>query len=264
MRFGVYLKGGGAKGAFQAGVLCALWQRGVRYNVVAGTSIGAVNGWFVVHNEFEALQNLYNQYQEPKGGKILSGLTVDNEELLSACRKIKSPFDPAIHAFYINYVDVRNGKLKEVVQDLKVEPPRGAVEKIGWSSLLPYNQPEQTLASYRQAIAQGTAKDSFEEDLPKGLYNGKQLDGGLVNNQLIRQALDHGDQIFIIIGYSGTRQDYIRDLDLTPAQRERILYIASDEPFNPEDTLAFTPEFLKKRFQEGYDKGFRFPILSFK
>jgi hypothetical protein len=44
MRRGLVLEGGGAKGAWQFGVLRALADNGIRFDVVSGTSVGALNG----------------------------------------------------------------------------------------------------------------------------------------------------------------------------------------------------------------------------
>jgi predicted acylesterase/phospholipase RssA len=61
------LSGGGARGAYEAGVVGALAARaGVRdgdplppYQVVCGTSIGALNGWFVATGQYEKLRELW-------------------------------------------------------------------------------------------------------------------------------------------------------------------------------------------------------------
>ena len=37
------LSGGGAKGAFEAGAIAALWKQGYRPDIVCGVSVGAVN-----------------------------------------------------------------------------------------------------------------------------------------------------------------------------------------------------------------------------
>ena len=43
MNIGLCLCGGGAKGAYQAGVIKALYDRGInKFNAISGTSIGAV------------------------------------------------------------------------------------------------------------------------------------------------------------------------------------------------------------------------------
>ena len=51
MNIGLCLCGGGAKGAYQAGVIKALYDRGInKFNAISGTSIGAVNGYFIFTN----------------------------------------------------------------------------------------------------------------------------------------------------------------------------------------------------------------------
>lgn len=45
----VVLSGGGAKGAFQAGVLCALHDEGIHPELVVGTSVGALNAAGLSH-----------------------------------------------------------------------------------------------------------------------------------------------------------------------------------------------------------------------
>lgn len=47
VKHALVLGGGGAKGAFQVGVLLYLYERGVQWDVVAGQSVGAVNGAMV-------------------------------------------------------------------------------------------------------------------------------------------------------------------------------------------------------------------------
>ena len=48
MRIGLCLSGGGAKGAFQAGVIKGLYDNGIsKFDAISGTSIGAVNGYYV-------------------------------------------------------------------------------------------------------------------------------------------------------------------------------------------------------------------------
>ena len=52
-RLGLVLEGGGARGAYQAGALKALFEAGYTFDGVAGTSVGALNGVMVAQNRFE-------------------------------------------------------------------------------------------------------------------------------------------------------------------------------------------------------------------
>ena len=48
----VVLSGGGAKGAYEVGVWKALKKMKIRYKIVTGTSIGAINGMMMAQNEY--------------------------------------------------------------------------------------------------------------------------------------------------------------------------------------------------------------------
>jgi predicted acylesterase/phospholipase RssA len=63
--YGLVLSGGGAKGAYEAGIIDTL-ARGIRdgsplrpYGGVAGTSIGCLNGWFVATGQYSKMRALW-------------------------------------------------------------------------------------------------------------------------------------------------------------------------------------------------------------
>lgn len=60
MKQALVLAGGGAKGAYQAGCIKALKELGFNFDIVTGTSIGALNGLLVVQEDYEALYNLWD------------------------------------------------------------------------------------------------------------------------------------------------------------------------------------------------------------
>ena len=57
--YAVALEGGGAKGAYEAGVWKALEEAGVNYNAVAGTSVGALNGAMMASRDLETALHLW-------------------------------------------------------------------------------------------------------------------------------------------------------------------------------------------------------------
>ena len=63
----IVLSGGGARGAFQVGVLKKLFEQGVQPEIISGTSIGAVNGFFAAQGSdgVEALETFWRQIEKP-------------------------------------------------------------------------------------------------------------------------------------------------------------------------------------------------------
>ena len=57
MKRAVVLSGGGAKGAYEIGVWKALRRLSINYDIVCGTSVGALNGVLMVQKDyFKALK----------------------------------------------------------------------------------------------------------------------------------------------------------------------------------------------------------------
>lgn len=56
---GLILEGGGAKGAYQIGAYKALKEMGIEFNGVAGTSVGALNGAYIVQDSIEIIEEIY-------------------------------------------------------------------------------------------------------------------------------------------------------------------------------------------------------------
>ena len=66
------LSGGASLGAIQVGMLRALDERGVRPDVIVGTSVGAVNGAFIAGREFsaEAVDELADVWRGMRRGRV--------------------------------------------------------------------------------------------------------------------------------------------------------------------------------------------------
>lgn len=57
--YAIALEGGGARGAYQVGAWRALEEAGIRYNAVAGTSVGALNGAMMAMRDLENAERLW-------------------------------------------------------------------------------------------------------------------------------------------------------------------------------------------------------------
>ena len=62
MKKGLVLEGGGTKGAYQIGAYKALRALGIQFTGIAGTSIGALNGAFIVQGDYEAMEDIWINY----------------------------------------------------------------------------------------------------------------------------------------------------------------------------------------------------------
>lgn len=74
MKIAVVLGGGGSKGAYQVGAWRALRELGIRYDIVTGTSIGALNGALMVLGDYERALELWREIDIDK--VVLNGLNL--------------------------------------------------------------------------------------------------------------------------------------------------------------------------------------------
>ena len=87
------LSGGGARGAYQMGVWKALKKLHIKFDIVTGTSIGAINGMMYVQNNYYKCLNLW---QTIDFSKLYDNFEVkDNKEIMKkyADKVIKGGID---------------------------------------------------------------------------------------------------------------------------------------------------------------------------
>ena len=59
---GLVLEGGGTKGAYQIGAYKALRDLGIEFQGITGTSIGALNGAYIIQNDIEVMEDIWLKY----------------------------------------------------------------------------------------------------------------------------------------------------------------------------------------------------------
>ena len=59
--YGLVLDGGGARGAYQIGAWKALVEAGVKFNAVAGTSVGALNGALICMGDVGRAEDIWRE-----------------------------------------------------------------------------------------------------------------------------------------------------------------------------------------------------------
>ncbi len=61
MKRGLVLAGGGSKGAYEVGFVKALHELGIDYQIISGTSIGALNGCLLAQQDYQAMETLWQR-----------------------------------------------------------------------------------------------------------------------------------------------------------------------------------------------------------
>ncbi|WP_455543644.1 patatin-like phospholipase family protein, partial [Intestinibacter sp.] len=142
MTLGVCLPGGGAKGAFQAGVLESLYQRGVtQYDSYACTSIGAINGYYLYTENVDKMKNMWITKQNNDGKRFNSvDNLIDNSEDFKKLYELKNYKIRENSSFYVNYLQVRHKTGEEVIVDISKFAHKNRIDYIKYSCALPYHQ----------------------------------------------------------------------------------------------------------------------------
>lgn len=243
MKIGLCLSGGGAKGSYQAGVIKALYDNGVKeITSLSGTSIGAINGYYIFTENVENLEKVWINIQKTSENDVkIVDNTVDNSQVIDALKEFNNNSGSKMN-FYVNYIDIEEQRVSEKVVNLSSMDKDEGLDSVKYSSLLPYN-PNGKLP----------LREQFVKDVQEGLYDGTKLDGGLVRNTLINPLIeDNVDKIIII----STRHDYTIPEEIKNVYKEEdIIVVRPKTIFEANDTLRFENEFCTKMFQEGYEIG---------
>jgi NTE family protein len=186
---GLVLSGGGAKGAFQAGVLEYLHEKGkLDFDVVCGVSVGALNATMVAQGEFEKLKELWLGIKEDKDilkknswlGIILGKNSLnDNQPLKELIQR---------------YVD-----RKKIIDNFTSQ---GKILKIGVVSLTTgeYKAISPTHSSFLQMLLASTTIPVMFKPFNISAADYQMVDGGVRNITPLKDAIDAGaDEIVVVL-----------------------------------------------------------------
>lgn len=200
MKTAVVLSGGGAKGAYQIGVWKALKKMHIKYDIVTGTSAGALNGAFMTQKDYYKaiwmweninfdmiLDNQMNGDFKTLSGKkeIIKGYVkgiVSDEGIGMNVSKLENTIDKYINPRKFYNSDVDFGLVTVNLSNLK---PITLTKK---------EIPEEKLKDYLMASA--TCFPAFKV---KNIDNEKYIDGGYYDNLPINLAVDMGADNIIAV-----------------------------------------------------------------
>ncbi|HRF36402.1 MAG TPA: patatin-like phospholipase family protein, partial [Clostridia bacterium] len=192
-RLALVLEGGGARGAYQAGVLKALFEAGYNFDGVAGTSVGALNGVMVAQNKFEDSLKIWNEidFENVLGINNMYGENLANKS-----------FDQDTIKYFYNYVKKLIGqrgldttKIKNLIKaNIDEDILRNSGVDFG---IMTYSLTEkQHLSIFVEDMPYGQVADyvmasaSFP-GFKKTVVEGQEyIDGGIYDNMPVNMMLD--------------------------------------------------------------------------
>ena len=200
--YAVALEGGGARGAYQAGIWKALNEQGFKYNAVSGTSVGALNGAIMAMNDQALSEELWNNMDfslvmkvDGRMMKTLFDRGLLEVEIRDLSNNLKSFFREKgvdvtpLRSLISQKVDpeaIKNSGVRLFVSTFSVSDRRGL--DIEASAL-----PEQELYDMLMASAYFPG---FKSELMKGK---RYADGGFANSVPISTLVNHGYSDILVL-----------------------------------------------------------------
>ena len=246
MKTAVVLSGGGAKGSYQLGVWKALRELHIKYDIVTGTSIGALNGVFMCENSYFKAKRIWRR--------------LNIEYLFNKLPKSNKEID-ILKLFGGNFI--KNGgmdikKIESILED-NVNKRKFYNSKIDFG-LITYNFttkkplilskekiPRDKLIDYLMASA--TCYPAFKM---KEIDGDKYIDGGYYDNLPVELAIELGAEFLIIV-----------DLG-SPGFKKRPSKQVDSIVIKPKNNISFFLNFDEKTAKINVKFGYNDTLKAFK
>lgn len=255
----VVMSGGGAKGAFQVGVLTRLYEMGERFDVAFGTSVGALNAAGLAYLGPKRLQQ---NWEAITGKSDILSLNLFNFMFGTGAfsmKPLKKRLDSYIYGEpYMEavacYVDLRNGKvLYQSNKDCDLETFKKAVLA---SSAIP-----GVMELPDDALADGGIRE--QSPLSQAIKSGADSITLILCNPMSPDPTEHWEPKFPKIVSATLRaidvmehEVFLNDIDECIEKNSDPAYKAIDlkvyaPTIVPIDTLDFDPKKIKQAIQMG-------------
>lgn len=241
MKTALCLQGGGAKGAFQAGAIKALKERGYKFTCAVGASVGCLNAAMVASDRTDELYSLWENLdltdvfpidRVADGSRIslrsvatsaLNVLTqgVDTSRIRAILEKYID--EDALRASRIGFglVTVEGGKEKNLKKLFIDEIPKG--------KLIDFMMASAALPGFKKVEIEGT----------------RYWDGGMIDNLPLRMLVEKGYQNITAIRLGG-------DLCYKIKKGEKVKIDYIDPTFSAGTLVNFTNAALTRSLHLGY------------
>lgn len=246
---GLALEGGGAKGAFHVGALQAFFDRGITFDAVTGTSIGALNGAMIAQGDFETLKMLWTN------AAISKVADVDDAEF---DKLMSRDYDRSLVKYLVKkareVISSRGmpiDKLKSIV-DKYIDEDKLRASKIDYGLVtVAVSNGWEPMELFKEDVPEGLLKDYILASAYYPLYNrpeigGKRfLDGGIYNNCPISPLVRKGYSDIVAIR-TGSRMPMRGVID----RSVKITYVI------PSESLGGTVDLRKSHVEYNMKLGY--------
>lgn len=246
MKRAIVLGGGGARGAYQLGFWKALREYDITYDLVVGTSIGAINGAVMAIGDFDIAEKLWREINVD--GIMRDGINL--ELSLQSLFRQRAKLIPFLKS-YINFRGADTTPLRNLIlQTVDEEKLRASSTDFGLVTLeLPSLKPHKLLTHDIPSgkldeflMASSACFPAFPIEEIDGKYY---IDGGYYDNLPIDFALSCGADEIIAVELSHdepTHPEY--------QNRKNIICISPSEPLG--NFLNFDRKLIDRNIELGY------------
>ena len=246
MKTAVVLSGGGSKGSYQLGVWKALKCLHIKYDIVTGTSIGALNGVLMCEKNYFKAKRIWSKVnleylfkQQPVSNKEIDILKLYGKNIIKNggmdIENIETIIKKSINKnkFYKSNID-----FGLITYNFTTKKPLILTKnKIKKDKLVDY------------LMASATCFPAFKM---KDIDGFKYIDGGYYDNLPIELALDMGAEALIIV-----------DLEAPGIKRKPSRKVKSIT-IKPKNNLSFFLDFSKENTKRNIKYGFNDTMKAFK
>ena len=243
IKVGIALEGGGAKGAYQTGVLRALKELNIKYDFVAGTSIGALNATSFILGDYENSINLWN-----KTNFSLKNSNAGNTGSSDIFEMFYKDIDE-FEKMYLNSDGIDSEPFIELFKSIvNEEAIRSSNIEFGLTTYCLSDR--KPLKLYLEDIPEGHlhefifASCNLPVFKPRKILGKYYLDGCLVSRLPVDLALERNCNIVIAVRLRPEKFDY------TEYEHIKIIDIAPNEILG--NTLEARPEKIAWMINKGY------------
>lgn len=252
-KYSLVLEGGGAKGAYQLGAIKALKKKGIEFDTIIGTSIGAINAAFIAQGDINKLEELWQtlSFQDLMdiNNELIESITnmkFSSDILNEIARKFFNAFKEkgidtsSIRSLLEKYIDeeklrnsnIRFGLVTYCLSNIK--PQKLFIEEIPQGKVVDYLMATSNLPVFKRQI----------------IDNKSFLDGGAYDNCSVEMLYEAGYKNIIAIKLFKRRKRIRNYYKLSKKQDLNLKIIVPSEelPF----ILNFETKTLNKILKYGY------------